>query len=220
MVAENLKRALKDADRSAYSVAIAVGRAPNWLYRVLNGKSGILLPTLREVAGELGVSPGSLVDSPSTNQLVIHPFEQPKAGASVAADFELVRRYGSDSVRLAAGAESVVDREPFPGEVMFRKDWLRVRHLEAANLALLDAIGDSMAPAIRDGDSVLVDESRIEPIHGRVFAMRTVDGPLVKRLRQRNGRWWADSDNQEHKPRPIFREDRLLGLVVWWAHTE
>lgn len=77
-----------------------------------------------------------------------------------------------------------------------------------------------MAPAIRDGDSILVDESRTKAVDGRVFAVRTVDGPLVKRLRKRSGGWWIVSDNQEHTSRPISPEDRLLGLVVWWAHTE
>ena len=138
----------------------------------------------------------------------------------VEDEFEPVRRYDRSTLRLAAGSHSFPDIELVASEVRFRSDWLRAHHLRAANLVLLDAAGDSMAPAIRDGDSVLVDESRIEPIHGRVFAMRTVDGPLVKRLRKRRERWWADSDNQEHKPRPVFREDRLLGLVVWWAHTE
>ena len=67
IVAENVRAALKRRDRSAYSIAVAIDRAPNWLYRVINQKSGILLPTLRELASELGVSAGSLVD-PNTLQ--------------------------------------------------------------------------------------------------------------------------------------------------------
>lgn len=66
IVVENLRAALDQSGRSAYSVATALGRAPNWLYQVLNKKNGILLPTLREVADELGVSLGSLVDPPRT----------------------------------------------------------------------------------------------------------------------------------------------------------
>jgi len=144
------------------------------------------------------------------------------AGEDVGAEdeFESVRRYDRSTLRLAAGSHSFPDIELVASEVRFRRDWLRAHHLQAANLVLLDATGDSMAPAIRDGDSVLVDESRVKPVDGRVFAMRTIDGPLVKRLRKRRGRWWAVSDNQEHKSRPVFEEDRLLGLVVWWAHSE
>ena len=140
--------------------------------------------------------------------------------ATADDEFEPVRRYDQATLRLAAGSHSFSDIEPSVGEVRFRRDWLRAQHLQAANLVLLDATGDSMAPAIRDGDAILVDESRTKPVDGRVFAVRTVDGPLVKRLRRRSGRWWADSDNREHESRSISREDRLLGLVVWWAHTE
>ena len=64
IVTENLKEALEEKGRSAYSVASALGKTPHWLYEVLSGKSGILLPTLREVAAELGVTVGSLVDPP------------------------------------------------------------------------------------------------------------------------------------------------------------
>ena len=45
-------------------MAVALGRPPNWLYQVVNGKHGILIPTLRELAMELGVSAGSLLDPP------------------------------------------------------------------------------------------------------------------------------------------------------------
>ena len=64
VVAANLRRALQQRGRTAYSVATALGRAPNWLYRVINGNAGILIPTLREVAAELGVAVGSLLDPP------------------------------------------------------------------------------------------------------------------------------------------------------------
>ena len=45
------------------------------------------------------------------------------------------------------------------------------------------------------------------------------DELLVKRLRKRKGRWWANSDNSDYEPRPMEEEDEVLGLVVWWAHT-
>ena len=62
VVAGNLKAAIERSGRTPYGVAVALGRSPNWLYRVISGDSGILLPALREVAMELGVSMGSLVD--------------------------------------------------------------------------------------------------------------------------------------------------------------
>ena len=64
IVATNIQRALNAKGRTAYSVSVAIGHSPNWLYQVINGKHGILIPTLRELAKELGVSAGSLLDPP------------------------------------------------------------------------------------------------------------------------------------------------------------
>ena len=52
------------------------------------------------------------------------------------------------------------------------------------------------------------------------YALRTGDSPLVKRLRKRDHRWWADSDNEEYEPQPLDDRARIMGRVVWWAHTD
>ena len=135
-------------------------------------------------------------------------------------EYESVRRYNAEDLRLAAGVRAFIDREPTPSEIRFRKDWLQTHALAAKNLILINVIGDSMFPTIEDGDSVLIDESRRVPRSGRVYGLRTLDGPLVKRLLKRQGRWWADSDNGEYKPRLMREDDQTLGQVVWWAHTE
>ena len=64
IIARNLKAALELRGRSAYSVANALGHQSNWLYMVLKGKKGILIPSLREIAKELNVPLSFLVDSP------------------------------------------------------------------------------------------------------------------------------------------------------------
>ena len=146
----------------------------------------------------------------------------PKALPFPGADdeYESVRRYNAEDLRLAAGVRAFIDREPQASEIRFRKDWLQTHALAAKNLMLINVIGDSMFPTIEDGDSVLIDESRRVPRSGRVYGLRTLDGPLVKRLRKRQGRWWADSDNGEYGPRLMREDDQTLGQVVWWAHTE
>ena len=64
VVAKNLKETLRRTGRTAYSVAIALKRPPNWLYQITSGKYGISIAALREVADEIGVPIGWLVDSP------------------------------------------------------------------------------------------------------------------------------------------------------------
>ena len=135
-------------------------------------------------------------------------------------DYESVRRYESEDVRLAAGTGTFADQEPVPSEVKFLKSWLRDHRLRAKDLFLADVLGDSMETTIYDGDSALVDESRTSPRSGKIYALRTGEGPLVKRLRKRDHRWWADSDNEKYEPQPLDDRARIMGRVVWWAHTD
>ena len=135
-------------------------------------------------------------------------------------DYETVRRYESEDVGLAAGTGTFADQEPVAGEVKFRTSWLREHHLSAKDLFLADVLGDSMEPTICDGDSALVDETHTSPRSGKIYALQAGDGPLVKRIRKRDHRWWADSDNEEYEPQPLNDRARIMGRVVWWAHTD
>ena len=63
IVARNLRTALERRGRTAYSVANALGHPSNWLYQVVHEKSGLLIPSLRKIAEELGISVSSLVDT-------------------------------------------------------------------------------------------------------------------------------------------------------------
>ena len=135
-------------------------------------------------------------------------------------DYESVRRYESEDVRLAAGVGAFVDQEPFAGEVKFRTSWLRTHHLRAKDVFLVDVLGDSMERTIFDGDAALVNETHTSPRSGKIYALRTAEGPVVKRLRKRDHRWWADSDNKEYEPQPLDDRARIMGRVVWWAHTD
>ncbi len=67
VVAKNLKDTLKRIGRSSYSVAVALRCPPNWLYQITSGKYGISIAALREVANEIGVPVGSLIDPPPTD---------------------------------------------------------------------------------------------------------------------------------------------------------
>ncbi len=135
-------------------------------------------------------------------------------------DYESVRRYESEDVRLAAGTGTFADQEPVAGEVKFRTSWLRKQRLRAKDVSLVDVSGDSMERTIFDGDAALVDETRCAPRSGWIYALRTDEGPVVKRLRKRKHRWWADSDNEEYEPQPLDDRARIMGRVVWWAHTD
>ena len=117
-------------------------------------------------------------------------------------------------VRLAAGSGQPVWDETAEMAVSVARSalasWARPDRLRCARV-----VGDSMAPSIRDGDLVVLDSGRAEPLDGQVFGVRTDEGLVVKRLRHVDGRWHLESDNAAHEPRPVMDEERILGQVAW-----
>ena len=120
------------------------------------------------------------------------------------------------AVRLAVGTGEVVFEESPEVSIAVATGALAV-WARPDRLTCVRAAGDSMEPSIHDGDLVAVDAGRRDPLDGQLFAVRTAAGLVVKRLRQRRGRWLLASDNRAHRSRAVTREDRILGQVAWWG---
>lgn len=88
--------------------------------------------------------------------------------------------------------------------------WARPERLRCARV-----VDNSMAPAIRDGDLVVLDAGRAEPLDGQMFVVRTGEGVLVRRLRRTDDGWELESDNPAHEPRAVTDRDRILGQLAW-----
>ena len=171
------------------------------------------LRPLQSLEGEASPSP-----EPETPDPDVSPIQS--APGWHDEDYEPVRRYESEDVRLAAGTGTFAEQEPVAGEVKFRTSWLRKRRLKAKDVFLVDVLGDSMERTIFAGDAALVHEIHTSPRSGKIYALQAGDGLLVKRLRKRDHRWWADSDNDKYEPQPLDDRARIMGRVVWWAHTD
>ena len=117
-------------------------------------------------------------------------------------------------VRLSAGSGQPVWDETAEMSVSVARaalaSWARPGRLRCARV-----VGGSMAPAIGDGDLVVVDSGRTEPLDGQVFAVHTEEGLVVKRLRRVDDRWHLESDNPAHESRAVTGGERILGQVAW-----
>ncbi len=117
-------------------------------------------------------------------------------------------------VRLAAGTGEVVFEESPEVSIAVAAEalpsWTRPERLTCVRAA-----GDSMEPTLHDGDLVVVDAGRSDPLDGHLFAVRTAAGLVIKRLRQRRARWFLTSDNRAHPPHAVAEDDRILGQVAW-----
>lgn len=81
-----------------------------------------------------------------------------------------------------------------------------------------------MEPTINNRDVLLIDESRVDPVDGQVFALFSENkGAIVKQLIFSDLEGWiVRSDNQDKTlftdlkiPDGEIHEHRILGRVIW-----
>ena len=124
------------------------------------------------------------------------------------------------NARLCAGDGSFEVGSNIQGYYAFRKDWLS-RKGSADTMVLMDIFGNSMAPELKDGDTVLVDESQKAIIAGALYAVGIEDTVMVKRVEKHPNNLVLQSDNKDYAP--IFLNEsemnmaRIIGKVVWVA---
>ena len=117
----------------------------------------------------------------------------------------------------AAGAGGVAD-DAVVGAIHFDPRSLQALGVRGQALSAIEAIGDSMEPLIRHGDTMLVDTAdRRVPRGGGVFVLRLGDALLVKRVTVTRGALTIVSDNPAAPAIPADDAARaeLIGRVVW-----
>ena len=123
------------------------------------------------------------------------------------------------AVGASAGAGALADGEALAGKVGFDEQWLRKLGVEPRNVSLIRVDGDSMQPALNDGDDIMVDKgAALKPLRDGIHVIR-IDGVLmVKRLAPApGGRLSVLSDNPAYPSWPDRdpAEVQVVGRVVW-----
>jgi phage repressor protein C with HTH and peptisase S24 domain len=119
--------------------------------------------------------------------------------------------------RLGAGGGSHVVDADVRGHMAFRSAWLHQKG-QPRDMVLMQVIGDSMEPSIREGDYVLIDQSKKEIYPGGIYALGLEDTIMVKQLDRRPDELVILSANSKYSP-IILRGDeletvRIIGRVV------
>lgn len=130
----------------------------------------------------------------------------------------LIPRYDA---RAAAGNGSPFNEGHMVGKVQISGDLLPPNlRRNPAHLALIECMGDSMEPALRDGDYLLVDTSIRNVAAGPIYILRVGDTLLAKRLQPRlDGTVLVISDNPRYPPETVTPSDahplEIVGEVIW-----
>ncbi|MGL5837723.1 MAG: S24 family peptidase [Sphingorhabdus sp.] len=123
------------------------------------------------------------------------------------------------AVGASAGAGALGENEALAGRVGFDEAWLRRMGVDPADVSLIRVEGDSMRPALNDGDDIMVDRgAALRPLRDGIHVIR-IDGTLmVKRLSKAPGnRLSVLSDNSAYPswPNRDPAEVQIIGRVVW-----
>jgi len=120
--------------------------------------------------------------------------------------------------RLCAGGGSFEVGSEIEGYYAFRKDWLSMKGSKN-KMVLMDIFGNSMEPEIKDGDTILIDESQKDILAGAIYAVGIDDTILVKRLEKHPNKLVLLSDNKDYSPIYLQGSEidsvRIIGKVIW-----
>lgn len=120
--------------------------------------------------------------------------------------------------RLCAGGGSFETAGEVEGYYSFRSDWLASRG-RAADMVLMQVVGNSMEPEIREGDMVLIDQSRTDVYSGGIYAVGVEETVMVKRVERLPGTLVLRSDNTDYSPIHLSGDElsnvRVIGKVLW-----
>ena len=136
-------------------------------------------------------------------------------------DFVLLPRHAE-----AAAAGSQTPPAPSGSEFMaLRHDWVRsVCGVDPEKLVLETAVGESMTPTIRDGNTLLLDSADRTFRNFGIYVLEVNGQRLVKRVqRKHDGSLVLISDNSAYQPDTVDRDEAsgvtVVGRVVWAGGT-
>lgn len=116
-------------------------------------------------------------------------------------------------VQVAEGAS-------LSGCVWFTRRFIEYWNLTERDCSVLWLNDDSMEPTIKAESAVLVDARRSLLKAGRLYAVRIPgEPPTVRCAVDEGGGWQLRADNPNWDSAPWSDEIKLLGQVVWTAHT-
>jgi len=185
------------------------------LRRWISGESGPPFEELVALADAAGVSLDWLAKGAGPMEKI----EGALASAEALAHSYLVPRY---DVRASAGHGAVIESEQIVDYVAFKRAWIleKIKPSSPANLVLVSSVGDSMLPAIKSGDLLLVDTGDTVIRDHAIYALSFAGQLVVKRLQRRpDGSVLIISDNAAYQTETVAPGEvqslRVVGRVVW-----
>jgi phage repressor protein C with HTH and peptisase S24 domain len=123
-------------------------------------------------------------------------------------------------LRVQAGITGFqVEPEFYEGDTMgVPTEWMEKERLEKEFLIAIVVRGESMEPALYEGDVIVINTADKSLIDGSVYVVNYEGEAVVKRMTRDAGQWWLSSDNADQRKyhRKICKgaECIVIGKVV------
>lgn len=189
-------------------LAEKTGISPSQLYRYIAEKSQPTLEPLMAVARVGNVTVQWLVTGAGSSPAAISE-----------ADWQARHSISIPRVRQAFFSTSGIERtKHIVHHVDLDAKWLENKG-DPEYMVLTEMSGHNMYPTLINGDLVLVDISRTDPLPGKIFAF-SIDGVvIVRRLDIKPGSYILMSDDPRHSSLEVqihnFEEVKILGQIIW-----
>lgn len=125
-------------------------------------------------------------------------------------------------VEASAGHGAVAGNEEEARAISFDRIWLKELGLSPENLSIIDVKGESMAPTLGNGDTIMVDRSDgAVRLRDGIYVLRLDEALMVKRValspRRGQGGLTISSDNPHYPSWPDVDPALvdIVGRVVW-----
>lgn len=187
------------------ALADSTGISPSQLYRYIAEQSLPTINPLAAIAKEGGVTLDWLITG---------------AGAAGTGEQDAANHHVCiPQVRQSFFAH---DRAPQESDtlanILIDQRWI-ARKGRPGDMVVVEMSGHNMYPSLVNGDLVMIDRSKLEPLPGKIFAFWLSAGMIIRRLDIRPDRYVLASDDARHEPLDIdpdkWGEIRILGQIVW-----
>lgn len=219
-----MQRVFDATGDGASDIARAVNTSPqninNWSKRGISKKGAIDIAKNYDLSVDwILTGEGEMKTTPFAVQNILE--NAPRAYVATAEDKAnrvLVKLY--DVKACCGDGSEIFEFEPLKKELPFDHSFFSHRGLKSENCIMLYAKNDSMEYYICDGDTVMIDKSKIEAKDGEVYAVWFAGELMLKRIfKESADKLILSSDNKKYRDREVTINNgvdfRILGQVIY-----
>jgi phage repressor protein C with HTH and peptisase S24 domain len=225
-IGSRVKQARKQAKMTQIELAARSGLKQSTISDLEVGKSQGTT-NLASLAVALGVNPlwletgrGSMRPGDGGDATVLDLAPGAVRVVAIEDDDPSIVQIRKVKLRVQAGVTGFqVEPEDDDGETQgVPRKWLLRAGLHQEALLSITVKGESMEPALYEGDVIIVDTRDTKLVDGAVYVVNYEGEAIVKRMIRDAGQWWLSSDNSDqrkyHRKQCKGAECIVIGRVV------